>query len=79
MSVQTVAKEFVELCRQGKNFDVMRRPVLAGNCLYRRRWQGDAGKRAGDQEIRGQDHARAVFLRWRTLILNGRKECPWPR
>lgn len=24
MSVQTVAKKFVELCRQGKNFDVMR-------------------------------------------------------
>ena len=23
MSVQTVAKKFVELCRQGKNFDVM--------------------------------------------------------
>ena len=24
MSVKTVAKQFVELCRQGKNFDVMR-------------------------------------------------------
>jgi hypothetical protein len=24
MSVQTVAKKFVELCRQGKNFDVMK-------------------------------------------------------
>ncbi len=24
MSVQTVAQKFVELCRQGKNFDVMR-------------------------------------------------------
>jgi hypothetical protein len=24
MSVQTVAHKFVELCRQGKNFDVMR-------------------------------------------------------
>ena len=24
MSVQTVARKFVELCRQGKNFDVMR-------------------------------------------------------
>ena len=24
MSVQSVAKKFVELCRQGKNFDVMR-------------------------------------------------------
>jgi hypothetical protein len=24
MSLQTVAKQFVELCRQGKNFDVMR-------------------------------------------------------
>src|SRR3954453_17928130 len=24
MSVQTVAKKFVDLCRQGKNFDVMR-------------------------------------------------------
>jgi hypothetical protein len=24
MSVQTVGKKFVELCRQGKNFDVMR-------------------------------------------------------
>ena len=24
MSLQTVAKEFVELCNQGKNFDVMR-------------------------------------------------------
>jgi hypothetical protein len=24
MSVQTVAKQFVELCRKGKNFDVMR-------------------------------------------------------
>jgi len=24
MSVQTVAKQFVDLCRQGKNFDVMR-------------------------------------------------------
>jgi hypothetical protein len=24
MSVQTVGRKFVELCRQGKNFDVMR-------------------------------------------------------
>ena len=29
MSVRTVASKFVELCRQGKNFDVMRTHVRA--------------------------------------------------
>ena len=53
MSVQTVAHQFVELCRQGKNFDVMRHDVRAKHRFRRRRRKANRRATAGDQEIRG--------------------------
>ena len=47
MSVQTVAKKFVELCRQGKNFDVMKTmydPQIVSV-------EGDGKETAGQQPV----------------------------
>src|SRR3954463_11056552 len=47
MSVQTVAKHFTELCRQGKNFDVMR-TMYAPNIVS---VEGDGKETAGQQPV----------------------------
>ena len=47
MSVQTVGKRFVELCRQGKNFDVMR-TMYASNIVS---VEGDGKETAGQQPV----------------------------
>src|SRR5881227_1971233 len=47
MSVQTVAHKFVELCRQGKNFDVMR-TMYAPNIVS---VEGDGKQTAGQQPV----------------------------
>ena len=47
MSVQTVAREFVNLCRQGKNFDVMR-TMYAPDIVS---VEGDGKQTAGQQPV----------------------------
>jgi hypothetical protein len=47
MSVQTVAHQFVELCRQGKNFDVMRTMYAPGIVSV----EGDGRQTAGQQAV----------------------------
>ena len=47
MSLQTVAKKFVELCNQGKNFDVMR-TLYAPNIVS---VEGDGKETAGQQPV----------------------------
>jgi hypothetical protein len=47
MSVQTVAKRFVELCRQGKNFDVMK-TMYAPNIVS---VEGDGKETAGQGPV----------------------------
>jgi len=47
MSVQTVARSFVELCRQGKNFDVMR-TLYAPNIVS---VEGDGKQTTGQGEV----------------------------
>src|SRR6478609_9245757 len=47
MSVQTVAKKFVELCRQGKNFDVMRTLYSPDIVSV----EGDGSETAGQQKV----------------------------
>ena len=47
MSVQTVAHKFVELCRQGKNFDVMR-TMYAPNIVS---VEGDGKQTAGQGPV----------------------------
>ena len=47
MSVQTVAHKFVELCRQGKNFDVMR-TMYAPNIVS---VEGDGKETAGQGPV----------------------------
>ena len=47
MSIQTVAHKFVELCRQGKNFDVMR-TMYAPNIVS---VEGDGRETAGQQPV----------------------------
>ena len=47
MSVRTVAKQFVELCRQGKNFDVMR-TMYAKDIVS---VEGDGKETAGQQPV----------------------------
>src|SRR6201996_1016102 len=47
MSVQTVGHQFVELCRQGKNFDVMR-TMYAANIVS---VEGDGKQTAGQQPV----------------------------
>lgn len=66
MSIQAVAKQFVELCNQGKNFDVMR-TMYAPDVVS---VEGDGGAEAGDPEVRAlgrgqlgswREGSRAVF------------------
>ena len=47
MSVQSVGHKFVELCRQGKNFDVMR-TMYAPNIVS---VEGDGKETAGQQPV----------------------------
>src|SRR5258706_9662984 len=47
MSLRTIAKQFVELCRQGKNFDVMR-TMYAPNIVS---VEGDGKETAGQQPV----------------------------
>jgi hypothetical protein len=47
MSVQTVAQKFVELCRAGKNFDVMR-TMYAPNIIS---VEGDGKQTSGQQPV----------------------------
>src|SRR5213076_35754 len=47
MSILTVAHKFVELCRQGKNFDVMR-TLYAPNIVS---VEGDGGETVGQQPV----------------------------
>jgi hypothetical protein len=47
MSVRTVGKQFVDLCRQGKNFDVMR-TMYAPNIVS---VEGDGKETAGQQPV----------------------------
>ena len=47
MSLQTVAKQFVELCRQGKNFDVMRTMYSSDIVSV----EGDGRKTAGQGPV----------------------------
>jgi hypothetical protein len=47
MSIQTVAREFVALCNQGKNFDVMR-TMYAPNIVS---VEGDGRETAGQQQV----------------------------
>src|SRR5215468_9825086 len=47
MSVRTVAKQFVDLCRQGKNFDVMR-TMYAPNIVS---VEGDGKETKGQQPV----------------------------
>lgn len=47
MSVQAVAKQFVDLCKQGKNFDVMR-TMYAPNIVS---VEGDGSETAGQQAV----------------------------
>src|SRR5205823_13717705 len=47
MSIQTVAHKFVELCRAGKNFDVMR-TMYAPDIVS---VEGDGGQTAGQQPV----------------------------
>ena len=47
MSIQALAKEFVELCNQGKNFDVMR-AMYAPNIVS---VEGDGGETAGKEPV----------------------------
>ena len=47
MSVQTVAHKFVELCRQGKNFDVMR-TMYAPDIVS---VEGDGKETSGQQRV----------------------------
>src|SRR4051794_646073 len=47
MSIQTVAGQFVELCNQGKNFDVMR-TMYAPNIVS---VEGDGKETAGQQPV----------------------------
>ncbi|HEX8916293.1 MAG TPA: nuclear transport factor 2 family protein [Humisphaera sp.] len=47
MSVQSVAREFVDLCRQGKNFDVMR-TLYAPDIVS---VEGDGTETAGQQKV----------------------------
>src|SRR5215218_2689500 len=47
MSVQTVATRFVDLCRQGKNFDVMR-TLYAPDIVS---VEGDGGETKGQQAV----------------------------
>src|SRR3954465_6415926 len=47
MSIQNVATKFVELCRQGKNFDVMR-TLYAPNIVS---VEGDGKQTAGQQPV----------------------------
>ena len=48
MSLQTVAHKFVELCRQGKNFDVMRTMYSLDIVSVEGDGKGDKGAAAGD-------------------------------
>jgi hypothetical protein len=61
MSVRTVASKFVELCRQGKNFDVMR-TMYAPDIIS---VEGDGKETAGQ--------IRQAFGSGRAL--SGRREC----
>ncbi|HSV14749.1 MAG TPA: nuclear transport factor 2 family protein [Tepidisphaeraceae bacterium] len=47
MSVKTVGQQFVQLCRQGKNFDVMR-TMYAPNIIS---VEGDGKETAGQQPV----------------------------
>jgi hypothetical protein len=47
MSLQTVAEKFVDLCRQGKNFDVMR-TLYAPDIVS---VEGDGGETRGQQPV----------------------------
>src|SRR5256885_4168580 len=47
MSVQSVAKQFVDLCRQGKNFDVMRTMYAPGIVSV----EGDGKETAGQGPV----------------------------
>jgi SnoaL-like domain len=47
MSVQSVAQKFVELCNQGKNFDVMRSMYAPGIVSI----EGDGAETAGQQPV----------------------------
>lgn len=47
MSVQTVAQKFVDLCRQGKNFDVMRTMYAPGIVSV----EGDGTETHGQQPV----------------------------
>ena len=47
MSVQTVGRKFVELCRQGKNFDVMRTMYAPGIVSV----EGDGKETAGQGQV----------------------------
>jgi hypothetical protein len=47
MSIHTVAKQFVEMCNQGKNFDVMR-TMYDPNIVS---VEGDGSETAGQQQV----------------------------
>jgi SnoaL-like protein len=47
MSLQTVARRFVEMCNQGKNFDVMRTMYAPGIVSV----EGDGAETAGQQPV----------------------------
>jgi hypothetical protein len=50
MSVQTVAKQFVDLCNQGRNFDVMR-TMYAPDIVY---VEGSGEETVGQQPVIGK-------------------------
>jgi len=50
MSLKSFATQFVELCNQGKNFDIMRM-MYAQRRFDRRRWPGNGWPDAGHAEI----------------------------
>ena len=54
MSLQTVAREFVDLCNQGRNFDVMR-TMYAPDIVS---VEGDGSETAGQQvrDLAGRQH-----------------------
>jgi hypothetical protein len=64
MSLATVGKQFVEMCNQGKNFDVMR-------LMYA---PGIVSAEAGGTETVGKEQVIKKSERWAaTLTINGEK------
>lgn len=70
MSIQTVAKKFVELCNQGKNFDVMRTMYAPGIVSVEGKGDETAGQAAvihkseiwaSQNEVHGE-HVRGPYF-----------------